>query len=322
MWLALVTLALAPRGITGPKRPAAAFAPRHHRLRTPQHPRAAAAAPTVGALAAAACIPPTLGFLKSEYTVSYGYALATAATGALLVRAQPASPLGAVHAALVAAYGMRLGVFLLYREVCIPRFRAFTARVERRAPPLAARIPFILSCGLLYLALAAPAVVTTRLAAPSGVLGAAATASIAATAVGFFVGALGDAVKTLVKAKEGEDALVTTGPFAILRHPNYSGEMLAWCASPAAAFFTAAAAGSLRAVASWLAAATAGAAGMVYVLGKATANLEVRQELKYGGTAAFRDWRTRTWAGPQLKSSERWPRVGGSSGAHRMAGRR
>ena len=148
MWLALVVLGLAPRGITVPERPAAAIAPQHNLLRTPPPPRAAAAAPTVGALAAAAIVPPALGFLKSEYTVSYGYALATAATGALLVRAQPASPLGAVHAALVAAYGVRLGVFLLYREVCIPRFRAFTARVERRAPPLAARIPFIFSCGL------------------------------------------------------------------------------------------------------------------------------------------------------------------------------
>jgi hypothetical protein len=42
------------------------------------------------------------------------------------------SPLAVAHAAVVLAYGARLNVFLLYRELAIPRFRKFRETIEVR----------------------------------------------------------------------------------------------------------------------------------------------------------------------------------------------
>jgi len=36
----------------------------------------------------------------------------------------------ALHAACLCAYGLRLGLFLLYRETSIPRFREFREKIE------------------------------------------------------------------------------------------------------------------------------------------------------------------------------------------------
>ena len=38
--------------------------------------------------------------------------------------------MAALHAACLCAYGLRLGLFLLYRELCIKRFREFRDKIE------------------------------------------------------------------------------------------------------------------------------------------------------------------------------------------------
>ena len=113
------------------------LAPPHRRgpQLSPQqlHARAAApvlALPSTTALAAASALPTLLGFWKSEYGVSYAYGFAMAAAGAMHL-ANP-SPLATAHAAVVLAYGARLNLFLLYRELAIPRFRAFREKIEAR----------------------------------------------------------------------------------------------------------------------------------------------------------------------------------------------
>ena len=115
-----------------------------------------------------ACIlPTTLGFYKSEYGVSYGYGTAMAASSYLIlssisqsaglpltspfVSTNPAviltalsttinnlrtllpTSLPAFHAFATFFYGSRLNLFLLYRELCLPRFRAMRERIEERA---------------------------------------------------------------------------------------------------------------------------------------------------------------------------------------------
>ena len=107
--------------------------PQHHRgpPLTPQllSHRAAPpvlALPSTAALATASTIPTLLGFWKSEYGVSYAYGFAMAAAGAdcpIPTRRKPAGLL---------AYGSRLNLFLLYRELAIPRFREFREKIEVR----------------------------------------------------------------------------------------------------------------------------------------------------------------------------------------------
>lgn len=175
---------------------------------------------------AGVCLAPTLtGFWKSEYGVSYAYGTAMLATGSLILRSSPASPMAACQAAIIAAYGLRLNLFLLWRELTIPRFREFREKIEDRAKERGSRLsraPFVLSCSALYLGMAGPMVLTSS--APA--LGPLAPFLVAVMFTGFFVAAWGDFTKSFVKAKKGSEALVTSGPFAALRHPNCESYVL------------------------------------------------------------------------------------------------
>lgn len=269
-----------------------------------------AALPAVGTLAAACTAPTLLGFWKTEYGVSYAYGAAMAACGALtLPAAATCGTLARAHALVLVLYGVRLNSFLLFREATIPRFRKFREKIEERTKQSGSRLkraPFVLGCSLLYYCMGAPLMVTA--AAPAaGVARTALAIEVGLMYAGFAVAAIGDLQKTLVKAKEGEDALVRTGLFRWLRHPNYTGELLLWGTSAAAALTlapTAVAAGvPMRAVGGWLIAAVTGYAGIAFVLVGAATGLEKRQREKYGAavgaeSGAYEDWVARSWAGP------------------------
>lgn len=255
-------------------------------------------------LALACAVPSLLGLWKREYTVSYGYGGAMACAGALSIArgAASASPLALAHALLYVAYGLRLSLFLLYRESRIPFFRQMRERIETLAPKGSRfkRLPFCLSCAGLYFCMAAPLKLTEAVdcssmaaALPVGLL-------IFAGYVGLGVAALGDLQKTLAKAR-GED-LVTRGLFARLRHPNYTGEAVLWLASTLAALAAVAGGGQLPSLltAGWAALSLVGCAGIQGVLAQATSSLERRQRDRYGHTAPYEEWQRRAWVGITL----------------------
>ena len=129
----------------------------------------AVALPTLPILAAACTVPTCLGFWKSEYGVSYAYGAATATVGALVLRAAP-NRLAAAHALCVLCYGVRLNVFLLWRELSVERFRKFRETIEDRAKASGGRLkrtPFVLSCAFLYYCMTAPLLITSSLAPPA-----------------------------------------------------------------------------------------------------------------------------------------------------------
>ena len=113
-------------------------------------------------IAAACTVPTLLGYYKSEYGVSYGYGSAMLASGAIVLASVP-SGVAMAHAACIALYGLRLSLFLLCRELTIPRFREFREKIESRAVERGSRLartPFIASCSALYLGLASPMMLT------------------------------------------------------------------------------------------------------------------------------------------------------------------
>ena len=187
------------------------------------------ALPQLPALAASCTVPTLLGYVKSEWGVSYAYGGATALVGALTLP-HATTAVGRAHALTILLYGARLNVFLLWRELSFERFRKLRERIEDRAVSRGSRLartPFIASCSFLYFCMTAPLHVTAS-APPTAAL----RACVAASAIGFFVAAAGDIGKSIVKARRGEDALVA---FPLLRHPNYTGEMLGWLANAGAA---------------------------------------------------------------------------------------
>ena len=119
------------------------------------------------------------------------------------------------------------------------------------------------------------------------------------TWVGFVVAAVGDIHKSIAKARKGDDALVTGGVFSILRHPNYTGEVIGWTCSVLAAIATAW--GSYRMHLGSLAASLFGLAGIVMVLARATKNLESKQAEKYGEQDEYQKWIKKSWVGVTMK---------------------
>jgi protein-S-isoprenylcysteine O-methyltransferase Ste14 len=106
-----------------------------------------------------------------------------------------------------------------------------------REPPMSRmvhRIPLALAIFLLSTKRGLPSILTERLLPPSPALGIVGIALVA-TGLAFAVWArwyLGTNWSSVVTLKEGH-ALVRTGPYRYVRHPIYSGLLLAVCGSAA-----------------------------------------------------------------------------------------
>lgn len=279
-----------------------------HSAKVPRGPNASPVTTTMAlpspAMYTALCVLPTcLGFWKSEYGVSYAYggSLALIATHALFIGEPLTSTVAKAHAILLLCYGVRLCLFLLFRELTVPRFREFKEVIEEKAKARGSRLsrtPFVLGCSFLYAGLAAPMLLTAS-ADPSPM----ACYLLGVAFVGWALAAVGDAQKYVLKARLGEGALVTNGLFAFLRHPNYTGEMFMWTASFLAGALNAARPSALALFpsrASLLAIALLGWVGIMFVLMQAGRNLQARQEARYTGLVEYEEWKAASWGGITL----------------------
>jgi len=269
--------------------------------------------PSLSAVSLACLVPTLSGLIRREYTVSYAYGTAVAATAILVMKSLAAAsvPINSIafaHALALAFYGIRLDIFLLYREIFIPRFRKLRERIEEKAPPGSRlkRLPFILGCSALYGFMAAPLFASGKLMDPflsldGGVITNLLRLAVGSTWGGFVLGAMGDVQKSVVKATKGEDTLVTGGVYGLFRHPNYTGELIAWSANGAAAFLSSVALGVAD---GWplLVCTVLGVFGINTVLMGATAGLEKRQAEKYGDSEEYKEWVKTSWVGFVKKS--------------------
>jgi steroid 5-alpha reductase family enzyme len=286
----------------------------------------AIALPSAKTIIATTLLPTCIGFYKYEYGVSYAYGTATATTAFLVLRSLLTLPASAftsvaqIHAAAIIFYGLRLNVFLLYREVFLERFRKMRETIEERQtrkqddPGLIGRIskraPFVLSCAFLYAGLTAPALISATLiqmgGMPSCEIGMMAyKVLVGLTWFGFGLGAIGDLTKTFVKSRRGPDHLVTGGVYCLFRHPNYTGEVIGWTASFLASLAAVICTSGvklqvLKSLALPLALSFTGALGIIFVLLGATTKLESRQKEKYGKSEYYEDWVRSSWSGFKL----------------------
>ena len=285
-------------------------------------------------------LPPCLGWYKSFYTVSYGYgfamalsalvvmrqlSLATSSSSSLLVPIYWLS-IPFCHAAAVFFYGVRLTIFLSIRSRQSTKIRQMIQDREDRALARGnrwtTRLPFIATSALLYGGLIAPIVASAACSWSSTplVVQYLARGLVGLQWFGFLLAAIGDGTKTYVKSKEGEDYLVTSGIFALLRHPNYTGEIIGWTASGILGFIAAAmvqqsSSSSASSSSTWsiiiplilnLVANGMGMFGILFVLLRATETLEAEQKDKYNSTTnpKYSKWISSTWSGWQLPSKK------------------
>ena len=248
------------------------------------------AIPAATGIAAAAG---SLAYIHQAYIFSLSYGLAMAGIGGAVLMSS-ATPLLRVHAALVAAYGVRLFGFLFWRQSFQPSYDGM-ARLKAldKTPPLK-RTPIILSIAFFYALMSSPLLFHLKAAPLVGMGASTSKFGCVLAAIGLVYEAVADQQKSLFKMKlraEGKpDELFTGGLYASSRHANYFGEITFWVGSFIAGLPALVMPGMplttlLRIICSGL-----GLSGIVFIMLSATKRLEAKQAEKYRPSAAFDEY--------------------------------
>lgn len=230
-----------------------------------------------------------LGWKKFVYFISLGYGFSIAAMGvAMLVLFR-----GHLYAAsillclLLAAYGCRLGGFLLHRELRSASYRKELPSLTKTSRDLGpgAKVAIWLSVVVLYVCQVSP--VFYRLAG-SGVREGSALWAYAGAAVmllALILESIADYQKSAAK-KIRPDRFCDTGLYRIVRCPNYFAEILFWTGC----FIS-----GTGALSGWQwTVASLGYACIVYIMFGGARRLEIRQNRRYGSDPEYRKYVSRT----------------------------
>ncbi|MBD5085457.1 MAG: DUF1295 domain-containing protein [Clostridiales bacterium] len=182
----------------------------------------------LGILFAVALVGCAMGFKRFVWfmSVGYGYAVAGVAIAALCYGAGMelmTIPL-AIALLVCAAYGLRLGTFLLKRETGNKAYKKILDAKVGKEPPMFVKVVMWLSMGVIYLAQTAGLHFRmVNQAADDACL----YAGIVIMAIGAVIEALADKQKSEQKNKN-PNMVATEGLFRFMRCPNYFGEILFW----------------------------------------------------------------------------------------------
>ena len=217
----------------------------------------------------------SVGFKKYVWFISIGYGLSIAAIGIALMIAMRDQLTAATACACVlfVVYGLRLGGYLMYREL---RSSSYNAKMKTEIKsgdgmPMAAKCGIWVTAALLYACQTSP--VAFRLVNGSG-SDALLIVGMVLSAIGLVVETAADLQKSAAK-KADPGRFVNTGLYRIVRCPNYFGEMLFWTGVFVGGITIYA--GALQ----WIV-AILGYLGIVYVMFSGARRLETRQNKAYG----------------------------------------
>jgi steroid 5-alpha reductase family enzyme len=263
------------------------------------------------AVSAATVVPLTWHRAGYSFSVGYGLSVATMSLALLLSFAPPPSsssssmffaccPPPPRFATFVAfAYGLRLAAFIYARERTVEEKRAQFESLETTPPPK--RTPLALAVSLLYAFMVSPLLFALRGVRGGGVAttgSAAAVAQSAFAALAAFGAAL-EAVadqhkygaKRRIDGGSGNDGIKFVGPvtwsYRLCRHPNYLGEILHWVG-----IFGVGCVSFGGSPAAWIC-GVLGLWGILGIMFGASSRLDEKQSERYGGLAAYEEWRGR-----------------------------
>ncbi len=233
------------------------------------------------------CLP---GFYRVVYFISTGYAFSIAAIAAtsLWLFRDSSTALSALHALGLLLYGLRLGGFLLWREITSSGYQ----RELEEAQQASSRIPMVglfgiwLSVALLYVAMASPAVYALASPAPTGGLLGLQVAGLLLLYGGLAVETLADRQKSAYKRLHPE-RFCDVGLYRWLRCPNYFGEVTIWIGSFVAGV------GALTHWGRWTT-AVVGLVCIILIMVGSTRRLELKQDERYGEREDYRKYAART----------------------------
>lgn len=241
---------------------------------------------SVWLLLALALIVSAIGFYKYVYFISLGYGFSISALGVLMLVLfrETVDPAAIVLCLLLFCYGLRLGGFLLLRELKSTAYNN-TMKTEIKdgsSMNFGVKCAIWITCAALYALQVLP--VYYRLSNHRGtdfctLLGA------AVMLFGLLFESVADLQKSRAK-KKNPRRFCDTGLFKLVRCPNYLGELLFWTGTFLSGIT--ALSGSLQ----WTL-ALLGYLGIIYVMFSGARRLELRQDKNYGDDPEYQAYKAR-----------------------------
>lgn len=233
----------------------------------------------------------SVGWKKFVYFLSIGYGYSVAACAVLLAVyfKDSLSWANALLCLLLFVYGCRLGTFVLMRELQSASYRKALPELTKTSRPVTPAFKFAIwvSVALLYVMEVSPVAFRSMRHASGWVTPTAwAYAGAAVMALGLLLESLSDAQKSAAK-KKNPHRFVDSGLFAIVRCPNYLGEVIFWTGCFISGI------GTYVAWWHWVVAA-AGYLSIVYIMFGGARRLELRQNKNYGSDPDYQDYVCRT----------------------------
>jgi steroid 5-alpha reductase family enzyme len=230
------------------------------------------------------------GFYRTVYFVSVGYAFSIAAMAVttLLVFRQDLTWSNLLQNVCLAVYGLRLGTYLLRREVQSSFSKERESITQRTADlTFGRKIPMWIGVSLLYVLMFSPSLFSLT-GAPRVPAPAATVLQLLGLALmfgGLGLEALADAQKSAFKAQNPRQ-YCDAGLYRWIRCPNYFGEIMLWMGNwvLGLVFYTSA----LQWIASFV-----GLVCIVLIMMGSTKRLEQAQDERYGAQPAYQAY-TRT----------------------------
>ena len=215
------------------------------------------------------------GFYMYIYFFSLGYGFSIAAIGAVMLFMLKSSLTWGtgLQCLLFIVYGVRLGGYLLIREMKSPAYKKVLNPEMTRSKQMGMvpKVSIWISCALLYTLEVCP--VFFRLQNGDGT-NAAVIAGLIIMALGICLEIAADMQKSAAK-KTNPYRFVDTGLYRIVRCPNYLGELILWVGVLISGI------GSLHGILQWGAAAL-GFILIVFIMFSGARRLEIRQDRNYG----------------------------------------
>lgn len=238
-------------------------------------------------LMAIALVVSSVGFYKYVYFISLGYGFSIAAFGiAMPILFAGELSVGTVIACLLfVVYGLRLGGYLLIRELKSVSYRN-TMKKEIKdgsTMKMAAKVSIWISCALLYVLQVSP--VLYRLENEGGTDVVCMIGAII-MACGIILESMSDSQKSRAKA-QNPGRFCDSGLFKIVRCPNYLGEVIFWTGVFVSGVNV------LHGALQWIA-ASFGYVCIVYIMFGGARRLEIRQNKNYGADPEYQEYVKKT----------------------------
>ncbi len=227
-----------------------------------------------------------IGFYKFVYflSVGYGFAVCGAGVAILALYGAGADVWTWVLCGLLVIYGIRLGGFLLWREIKSASYRKTLKAATGGDKPMPVFVKAVIwvCVAIMYLLQVSPVLYR----AEAGARGVMAPAGAAIMAVALCIESLADKQKSAAKAKNPR-RFCDTGLYKVVRCPNYLGEVLFWTGVLLSGI------GALESPVQWVI-ALLGYILIVYVMFSGAKRLELRQNKNYGSDPEYRAYVEKT----------------------------